>query len=105
VSTPSSTASWAAAAGRNDLELHVHGRLNRWSGDYLEDLKRRARGSVGNVTFHGRFDNRRIGGVLQNIDVLVLPSIWFENAPLTLNEAAMSGTRFSSPTEEACSSS
>jgi len=81
----------AAAAGRNDLELHVHGAPNRWSGDYLDDLKRRA-ASNPNVVFHGRFDNRRIGTVLQNIDVLVLPSIWFENAPLTLNEAAMSGT-------------
>jgi glycosyltransferase involved in cell wall biosynthesis len=30
--------------------------------------------------------------VLQQFDVLVVPSIWFENAPLTLSEAAISGT-------------
>jgi glycosyltransferase involved in cell wall biosynthesis len=44
------------------------------------------------VKFHGRFDNKQISRVLQQFDVLVLPSIWYENAPLTLNEAAISQT-------------
>lgn len=77
--------------GRNDVELHVYGAPNRWSGDYLDDLKRRS-AHCPNVTFHGRYNNTKVSEVLQNIDVLVLPSIWFENAPLTLNEAAMSRT-------------
>ena len=83
-----------AASRHPDMELHVHGAPNRWSGAYLEELQAMARGHAARdrVTFHGRFDNRRIGQVLADIDVLVVPSIWFENAPLTLNEAAMTGT-------------
>lgn len=80
-----------AVIGRNDVELHVFGAPNRWSGEYLEDLKRRAAHCPA-VVFHGRYDNTKVSEVLQGIDVLVLPSIWFENAPLTLNEAAMSRT-------------
>ena len=44
------------------------------------------------MTFHGPFDNKAISQVLQQFDVLVVPSIWFENAPLTISEAAISGT-------------
>lgn len=80
-----------AVMGRNDVELHVYGAPNRWSGDYLEDLKRRA-AHCPYVHFHGRYDNKKVSEVLQTMDVLILPSIWFENAPLTLNEAAMSRT-------------
>lgn len=80
-----------AVAGRSDLELHVFGAPNRWTKTYLDDLVEKTRQCPA-VTFHGRFDNTKISKVLQQIDVLVLPSIWFENAPLTLNEAAISGT-------------
>ncbi|HYC78600.1 MAG TPA: glycosyltransferase [Planctomycetota bacterium] len=80
-----------AVAGRTDVELHVFGAPNRWSVDYLDDLKRRS-AHCPYVVFHGRYDNRKVSQVLQQFDVLVLPSIWFENAPLTLNEAAMSRT-------------
>jgi glycosyltransferase involved in cell wall biosynthesis len=80
-----------AVKGRTDMELHVYGAPNRWSGEYYDDLKRRA-AHCPYVVFHGRYDNKRVSEVLQTMDVLVLPSIWFENAPLTLNEAAMSRT-------------
>ncbi|MCA9321913.1 MAG: glycosyltransferase, partial [Planctomycetes bacterium] len=43
------------------------------------------------LRFHGPFDNARVGEVLAGLDVLVVPSLWFENSPLTLNEAALAG--------------
>ncbi len=43
------------------------------------------------VRFHGRFEHGRLPEVLSRLDVLVQPSLWFENAPLTLHEAAMAG--------------
>ncbi len=79
------------AARRDDVELHVHGGASRWSLGYLDELRAAAAGSD-RILFHGRFDNARVGEILGGIDVLVVPSIWFENAPLTLNEAAISGT-------------
>ncbi len=45
----------------------------------------------GNVHFKGRFDNTKIAEVLDRFDVLVVPSIWFENSPLTIHEAFLYG--------------
>lgn len=83
-----------AAEEHDDIALEIHGAPNRWTGKFLEELEHTAANSAcrDRITFHGRFDNTRVGEVLADMDILVLPSIWFENAPLTLNEAAMTGT-------------
>ncbi len=44
------------------------------------------------VTFHGRFDNARLSEVYAEIDVLVVPSVWYENSPITIHEAFLTGT-------------
>jgi len=44
------------------------------------------------VNFRGPFDNRRVADVFKEIDVLVVPSIWYENQPLTIQEAFLSRT-------------
>lgn len=41
------------------------------------------------VQFRGRFDNRRIAQILAELDVVVVPSRWWENAPLTIHESVM----------------
>ena len=40
-----------------------------------------------NVVFHGAYDNRRVGEILAGLDVVVVPSVWYENSPLTIQEA------------------
>ncbi|MCP3919703.1 MAG: glycosyltransferase [bacterium] len=45
-----------------------------------------------NVEFRGRFDNARLSDVYAEIDVLVVPSIWFENSPITIHEAFLTNT-------------
>lgn len=83
-----------AAQDHDDITLEVYGAPNRWTQPFLEELKATALASdcPDRITFHGRFDNKKVGEVLAAMDVLILPSIWFENAPLTLNEAAMTRT-------------
>lgn len=44
-----------------------------------------------NIELRGGFDNRLIDKVLNEIDVLVVPSIWFENSPLVIQEAFLKG--------------
>ena len=39
----------------------------------------------------GPFANDRIADILGRLDLLVVPSLWFENSPLTLHEAAACG--------------
>ena len=70
------------------VELHVHGHLD-WFPDYAAGLRAAARGKP--VTFHGPFDNRGVDGVLSGLDLLVLPSVWYENMPITIHEAHRHG--------------
>lgn len=69
-------------------ELHVHGILD-WFPDYVERLRAAAEGLP--VTFHGRFEPATVDAVLQSVDVLVVPSVWYENMPLTIQEAFRNG--------------
>lgn len=62
-------------------------------GDQRKKLEKKARrfGKRKQVAFWGKVDNRRIGEVLAETDVFVLPSIWPENQPVTITEAMASG--------------
>jgi len=66
----------------NNAELLIYG-----SSSSLEFLQKRATNP--NVHFLGSYDNWDIGKVLSNIDVLIVPSIWFENSPLVIHEASI----------------
>ncbi len=64
-----------------DAVLNIYGSLSA-SGRYLKDKVRNPR-----IHFRGSYDNRDIAKVLSEVDVLVVPSIWYENSPLVIHEA------------------
>jgi len=57
--------------------------------DYVQELERRAEGHP--IRFLGEFDNERIAEILASLDVLVIPSVWYENSPLTIHEGFLAG--------------
>jgi glycosyltransferase involved in cell wall biosynthesis len=70
------------------LELSVHGHLD-WFPDYVAGLRREAEGLP--IRFAGPFDPGTVDAVLSGLDVLVLPSVWYENMPITIHEAYRHG--------------
>ena len=54
--------------------------------EYTSELKRLA-GHHRDIAFCGIFHNSKIAEVLANLDVLVVPSLWYENTPLVLYSA------------------
>ncbi|HYC76671.1 MAG TPA: glycosyltransferase, partial [Planctomycetota bacterium] len=70
------------------VEGRLHGALEIFP-DYTAELRRRIANP--RTRLLGRFDNRRVGELLAGIDVLVVPSLWWENAPLTISEAFLAG--------------
>ena len=68
-------------------ELHLHG-TSVWDGGRMEQ-ELRSGNRHADVHFHGAFAHERLPEILASLDVLVVPSRWFENAPLTLDEAAL----------------
>jgi glycosyltransferase involved in cell wall biosynthesis len=68
-----------------DTTLAIHGDPERYPS-FVEELRALA-GEDQRVTLHGSFSRGEIGRILSEIDVLVVPSRWYENAPGVIFEA------------------
>lgn len=53
--------------------------------DYVARLKAAARHP--HIRFAGRLDPRYVGAALRQMDALIVPSLWYENSPVTIQEA------------------
>ena len=71
-----------------EATLEIYGDLD-WFPSYSKQLKSAANSS--GIRFHGAAANEAIPDILNRIDILVVPSIWFENSPLTIHEAFLAG--------------
>jgi glycosyltransferase involved in cell wall biosynthesis len=63
--------------------------------DYAAGLKKLARDGSPNslkISFDGTFPNAQLGQVLSNLDVLVVPSRWYENTPLVIQSSLATKT-------------
>jgi len=68
-------------------ELRIYGGETDYApypdrGRFLTQLR-----SSPHIRLMGRYDNREVGRILSEVDVVVAPSIWYENAPLVIREA------------------
>jgi len=76
------------SARLSEAELKIYGK-NATSRHYVNSLKK-ASYSCKNISFCGEYAAGQLAEVLQGIDVIVLPSLWHENASLILCEALAS---------------
>ncbi|MCA8969271.1 MAG: glycosyltransferase [Planctomycetes bacterium] len=80
-----------AILARDELELVVHGEVANFHGDTsYGDRLREAAGSV-RCTFAGSYAHEDLPRILADLDVLVVPSIWWESFCLTIREGALAG--------------
>lgn len=77
---------------RANTELNIYGRLYSYTGfeHYPPYLKKLAKNE--NIRFMGEFNQFEIVNIFSEIDILVVPSLWYENSPLVIKEAFLSGT-------------
>jgi glycosyltransferase involved in cell wall biosynthesis/GT2 family glycosyltransferase len=74
------------------LRLRIHGGFAPYHGDTgYEARLRDVLGPLADDALRGPFAHSRLNEVLAEIDVLVVPSIWEENAPLVVQEAFLAG--------------
>ncbi len=64
--------------------LDVYGALNEFQG-YAANVKNMI--AHPGIHLRGRAENKEIAKILSNTDALIVPSIWFENSPITIHEA------------------
>jgi glycosyltransferase involved in cell wall biosynthesis len=65
--------------------LKIYGSVEDFP-EYSNDLKMLAE-NRGDISFCGTFHNSKIAEVLADLDVLVVPSLWYENTPLVIYSA------------------
>ncbi|MFN7679123.1 MAG: glycosyltransferase family 4 protein [Cyanobacteriota bacterium] len=70
--------------------LHLHG-SSFGSPISAAHFKQSTSHPIEGVVIHGRYDNEQIGTILAGLDAVVVPSRWFENSPLTIQEAQIAG--------------
>jgi len=64
--------------------LTVYGDETRFPA-YVAELKRAV--THPNIRFAGAVDHRHVGAALRQMDCLIVPSLWYENSPLVIQEA------------------
>ncbi|MFA7606873.1 MAG: glycosyltransferase family 4 protein [Rhodocyclaceae bacterium] len=68
-----------------DFECRIYGKLTDFP-DHVKWLQTMAAEDE-RIRFLGTFPNDRIGDIFADLDVLVVPSIWYENTPLVIYSA------------------
>jgi len=71
-----------------DLQCDIWGSLESFP-EYAQGLPDRVTNP--RTTLKGRYSPKDVGGVLSELDAIVVPSLWYENSPLTIHEAFMAG--------------
>jgi glycosyltransferase involved in cell wall biosynthesis len=73
------------ALGESTIELKIFGGLGK-NAAFAQRLQTLAGGNP-RIQFMGSFDRSQVADVFSQLDCIVAPSIWFENAPVVITEA------------------
>lgn len=71
--------------------LTIYGAATPASRDYTARLTQMAKGNL-RIRFAGLISNKEVSVAHRDLDVVVVPSLWYENSPLTVLESLACGT-------------
>jgi glycosyltransferase involved in cell wall biosynthesis len=76
----------------HDPHLRLHGANLEWqSEEFQEKFFGLVDETKDNVTFVGKYDKGKLPSLMEDVDWIIVPSIWWENSPLVIQEAFMYG--------------
>lgn len=76
--------------GHRDIHLRIHGaNLDMQSPEFQASLKESLAQTPDNVTVLPQYVQSDLPGLMKEVDWVVVPSTWWENAPLSIQEAFM----------------
>ena len=73
------------------FEMRVHGAALYQNDGFVGDMETAFAKAGAGVRRLGQYERHEIPGLMADIDWVVVPSIWWENAPLTIGEAQFHG--------------
>jgi glycosyltransferase involved in cell wall biosynthesis len=75
---------------KTPVQVDIYGKLDEFP-EYTRRLTAAADADR-RIRFNGTFPNREIGNIFAGLDILVIPSLWYENTPLVLYTAQAAKT-------------
>lgn len=75
------------ASSERGIDINIHGDDRNQPEAFREELAARLAKASSNVRLHGPYDNSRVDALMRGMDVVVMPSVWWENAPVVIEEA------------------
>lgn len=76
---------------RWDIGFEIFGDYRSQPPDFQKELLERMAKIGENVKFHGSYDESRVDALMQSVDTVIVPSVWWENSPLVIQEAFRNG--------------
>lgn len=80
-----------AAAEVDDVMIEIYGDYSSQPLPFQSAVEAALEEAGRNVTYHGPYDNERVQDLMQSVDAVLVPSIWWENSPVVIQEAFASG--------------
>lgn len=73
---------------REEVHLDIHGaNLDGQPGEYRDKIIKLIEKLEHTVTMHGSYESHEIGKLMYETDWMVIPSVWWENSPIVIQEA------------------
>lgn len=77
---------------KQQVHLDIHGaNLEHQTGEFKEKVKELLDELEGTVTMHGSYEPHEMPGLLAQTDWVIIPSVWWENSPMVIQEAYKHG--------------
>jgi glycosyltransferase involved in cell wall biosynthesis len=73
--------------GERNVVFEIHGNYQGQPPQFMESFVARLPKLGRNVRYRGPYDNRQVDQLMQRVDLILVPSIWWENSPVVIQEA------------------
>lgn len=76
-----------AAQGCDSVQFAVYGDASAQPEVFRAEVEARLKAAGSNVSFHGAYEHDEVDALMAGVDAVLVPSIWWENSPLVIEEA------------------
>jgi len=78
-------------AGIEAASIDIFGDYSNQPQEYQEAVKAALEEAGPNVVYNGRYENTDVRWLMSRVDAVIVPSIWWENSPVVIQEAFSCG--------------
>ncbi len=70
-----------------DISFEIFGDYRGQPPEFQEGFMRRLENAGTNIRFNGPYDRHRVDQLMQSVHAVIMPSVWWENSPVVIQEA------------------